>query len=626
MTVKTSSAAALKIAGRGKPVFPCKPDKAPHYERNVLEHGCLDATTDPRKITAWWNKWPDANIGIPTGKVSGLLIVDIDTYKPGAMTRAELEEKFGPIPDTPTVQTGSGGIQLYFLYPEGEKIPNSAGMLGPHVDVRGEGGYTLAPPSITTGRYKWINKAPPAPVPPKLLQALRDKDEPRSPSGPGRSRRSQRDTTPDNGGPIPDGARDETLTRIAGRLHDGTRDLPQLEDDLHTVNNARCIPPLPPEQVRKIAHSIYRYEPCRPPHRDPHAETVAALAEIEQDLLGREWRGQEGKTNYSIAVAALKLARKYGTLVEDGVRVEVSARQLALAAAVSRRTIANKIKSMGDILRPDNENIAPGKSGAIVLLLPRATLHHSTHRVSSRGGCAKSRVPLTAPRLRWSSPARKPRRGVTPGTSRVRDGIISKKRDAVIRLGKSCERVMDSLEAAGGSMTLSSLAEALDVKRTRELTRRKNPETGKGRDGVVTRLQDVGVLRVDGNTVSLADDWLEALDRERERAGEIALYRRDMARYNRERAGYRNRHQNKPERAATHEEMRERCEAAPRRRREAIELALRSLFAKRPEFRGRRPGQIACMLPWYLPADFPRGPDGAPKDAEVEALLDGQVA
>src|SRR4051794_22242650 len=188
----TSSAAALKIAGKGKPVFPCKPDKAPYYEKNVLEHGCLDATTDPRKITAWWNKWPDANIGIPTGKASGLLIVDLDTYKPGAMTVAEFEEKYGSISHTATVRTGSGGLQYYFLYPEGGKIPNSAGTLGSHMDVRGEGGYTLAPPSVTTGRYEWINKAPPAPVPPKLLQALRDKDEPRSSSGLGRSR--SRDT------------------------------------------------------------------------------------------------------------------------------------------------------------------------------------------------------------------------------------------------------------------------------------------------------------------------------------------------------------------------------------------------------------------------------------------------
>jgi len=527
--------AALKIAGRGKPVFPCKPEKAPFTAR-----GFKDATTDPARITAWWTRWPEANIGVPTGKASGLLIIDLDIYKPGAMTVAEFEEKFGAVSHTTTVRTGGGGLQFYFAYPDGEEIRNSAGMLGPHVDVRGEGGYILAPPSVTTGRYSWINKTPPAPVPPKLLEILRDK--PRKPSEPGRSQSGA--TIPDDGGPIHEGGRDETLTRIAGRLHDGTRDLPQLEADLQAVNEARCVPPLAAPQVLKIARSIIRREPCRPARRAPDEKTVEALDKIERAILRREWKGQSGKTDYSIAVAVLKLARKHGTLVEDGVRVEVSARQLALAAAVSRRTIANKLKNMGDVLRPDNENVEPGKSGSIVLLLPRATLHHSNHQVSSRGkegGCAKWRAPFSAPRLRWSSPARKPRRGVTPGTCKVRDGIVSKKRDAIIRLGKSCEKVMDSLEAAGGAMTLDALADAVGVKRPRDLTRRKNPETGKGRDGFVTRLANVGVLEVDDDVVVLNAGWLAALDRERERAGEIELYKRDMRRYNRESKAYRNR-------------------------------------------------------------------------------------
>ncbi|MBV9452647.1 MAG: hypothetical protein JOZ19_00780 [Rubrobacter sp.] len=54
-------------------------------------------------------------------------------------------------------------------------------------------------------------------------------------------------------------------------------------------------------------------------------------------------------------------------------------------------------------------------------------------------------------------------------------------------------------------------------------------------------------------------------------------------------------------------------------------LGLARLFAERPEYRGRRTGQISCRLPWYLPADFPHGPDGLSKDAEVEAILDGEA-
>ncbi len=622
--------AALKIAGKRKPVFPCKADKAPYYEKNVLEHGCRDATTDPRKITAWWAKWPEANIGIPTGKASGLLIVDLDTYKPGAMTVAGFEEKYGTISHTATVRTGSGGLQFYFAYPDGKEIRNSAGMLGPHADIRGEGGYILAPPSVTTGRYEWINKAPPAPVPPKLLEALRD--VPRSPRKPGgrSGRTGAGGSVPGDGGPIHEGARDETLCRIAGRLHDGSRDLPQLEDDLQAMNEARCVPPLPYVQIRKIARSIIRREPCRPALREPTPETVAALAKIERAILRREWKGQRGKTKYSIAVATLKLARKHGERVEDGVRVEVSARQLALAAATSRMSIVRNIKDMDGILRTDNENAAPGKSGAIVLLTPPAPLDTTlpTEVVigESEGGCINSRAPLTAPRLRWSSPAYKPRRGLVRGTSKARNAPIPEKRAAVLRLGKSCEKVMDSLEAAGGAMTLAALAVAVGVKRPRDLTRRKNRETGNGRDGFVTRLEDVGVLSVVGDTVALTEGWLEALDRERDRAGEIELYKRDMRRYNRESKAYRNRDTVKADPAPTVEEMRKAREGYPERRRGAIKAAIARLFREHPEYRGRRVGQITCRLVSYLSPDFPRGPDGMPKDAEVEEILDGTAA
>jgi hypothetical protein len=530
--------AALKFAGKGRPVFPCRPGKAPY-----TAHGFEDATTGPARITAWWTRWPGALIGMPTGPRSGVFVVDVDRLE-------ALGELGHEMPDTFTVRTPSGGLHFYLNHVDG--ITNRTGQLPAGIDVRGEGGYVVVPPSAG---YTVERRAPVADAPGWLLEALREDRG----SSSGRSGRSQSGATiPDDGGPIHEGTRDEALARIAGRLHDGSRDLPQLADGLQAVNEARCIPPLPAPQVLKIARSVYRYEPCRPARRAPDEKTVAALGKIERAILRREWKGQSGKTDYSISVAVLKLARKYGTLVEDGVRVEVSARQLALAAAVSRRTIANKLKTMGDVLRPDNENAEPGKSGSIVLLLPRATLHHSVHRDSPRGkegGCAKPRAPFTAPRLRWSTPAYKPRRGLVRGTSKPRNAPTPEKRAAVLRLGKSCEKVMDSLEASGGTMTLVALADAVDVRRPRELTRRKNPLTGKGRDGYVTRLQDVGVLEVVGDTITLVGDWLAALDRERERAGEIELYKRDMRRYNRESKAYRNREKVKAENAPSEADM-----------------------------------------------------------------------
>ncbi len=93
-TAPTRSAllkAALEHAEAGIPVVPCRPrKKRPCWEKGPLEHGYLSATTDPEQIRAWWSKWPEANIAIPTGLPSGIISLDMDTYKDGAMSEADL--------------------------------------------------------------------------------------------------------------------------------------------------------------------------------------------------------------------------------------------------------------------------------------------------------------------------------------------------------------------------------------------------------------------------------------------------------------------------------------------------------------------------------------------------------
>jgi hypothetical protein len=93
--------AALRLAKRGK---------APH-----TTNGYLDATTHPGTVNGWWRRWPEANTVIPTAKASGVLIVDLDTYKSGVMTVEEFEEKYGKISHTTTARTGNGGLQYYFI-------------------------------------------------------------------------------------------------------------------------------------------------------------------------------------------------------------------------------------------------------------------------------------------------------------------------------------------------------------------------------------------------------------------------------------------------------------------------------------------------------------------------------
>lgn len=144
--------AALAYAKRGVPVFPCKPGgKEP-----LTKSGHLEATTDRARINLWWRRSPRANIGIPTGERSGLLVLDVDADKGGfaSLEEWEVEE---PMPETAMVRTGRGGLHYYFEYPaDGTHVPNSTGKLGPGLDVRGEGGYILAPPSRTEGAYEYV--------------------------------------------------------------------------------------------------------------------------------------------------------------------------------------------------------------------------------------------------------------------------------------------------------------------------------------------------------------------------------------------------------------------------------------------------------------------------------------
>jgi RecA-family ATPase len=140
--------AALEYAGRGWPVLPLN-GKLP-----ATAHGVLDATTDPTTIRRRWSQ-QNYNIGIATGRASGLCVVDIDPG--GEDTLADLEDRYGSLPDTVEAHTGRGR-HLYFKVPQGVSVANGVHCLGHGLDVRGDGGYVVAPGSYhkETGRdYCW---------------------------------------------------------------------------------------------------------------------------------------------------------------------------------------------------------------------------------------------------------------------------------------------------------------------------------------------------------------------------------------------------------------------------------------------------------------------------------------
>src|SRR5215208_1264108 len=152
--------AALWYAGLGIPVFPlhwvddqgrcsCGKECGSAGKHPLIPIGHLGATTDAGQIRRWWSRWPHANIGIPTGERSRLLVLDVDVKNDGFTSLNALEEEHGRFPKTLTVRTGGGGMHAYLRYPAHCEIRNSAGRIGLGLDVRGEGGYIVAPPSRT---------------------------------------------------------------------------------------------------------------------------------------------------------------------------------------------------------------------------------------------------------------------------------------------------------------------------------------------------------------------------------------------------------------------------------------------------------------------------------------------
>jgi hypothetical protein len=139
---------ALAYARSGLHVFPCNPsgDRA---KQPITKNGFKDAATDPDKIWRWYTQFKSALIGLRTGRTSGVLVVDLDN-KNGVNGIAELEKleaKHGKLSETYTVITPSGGKHLYFDMPDID-LGCSASRVGPGIDIRAEGGYVIAPPSM----------------------------------------------------------------------------------------------------------------------------------------------------------------------------------------------------------------------------------------------------------------------------------------------------------------------------------------------------------------------------------------------------------------------------------------------------------------------------------------------
>ena len=203
---------ALALARKNIAVFPCRArDKRPATER-----GLKDATTDKDVIRRWWGERSDYNLAIATGSVSQVFVVDIDGLDAELELR-KLEAAHGALPPTVEVITARGR-HCYFKMPDAP-LRNSAGKIAPGVDVRGDGGYVLAPPSVhPSGRaYAWsVDSASAfAEAPDWLLARIADRTNGNGEATPPAEWRAL------VAGGVDEGQRDCTVAKLAGTCSAG---------------------------------------------------------------------------------------------------------------------------------------------------------------------------------------------------------------------------------------------------------------------------------------------------------------------------------------------------------------------------------------------------------------------
>jgi hypothetical protein len=214
------------------------------------------------EVEDWFRHWPDAGVGIVTGAVSNLVVLDIDPRHGGDDSLAALEREHGPLPHTIEAITGGGGRHVYFTYPGGELRNRAA--LAPGMDIRAEGGLVVAPPSrhASGRRYEWEVSHHPdetalAPMPDWLLTIARGE----SPKA-GHPVSYWRDLV-DRG--VAEGARNSTIASLTGHLLWHGVDTRVALELLLAWNRVRCRPPLDDEEVAATVESIVRTQAR---HRD----------------------------------------------------------------------------------------------------------------------------------------------------------------------------------------------------------------------------------------------------------------------------------------------------------------------------------------------------------------------
>lgn len=360
------------------------PGKHPRWHREYLPNGVRSASADEQTIRRWFGIWPDSNVGIATGSVSGFVALDIDPRHGGIESLQALMAEHGPLTDTCVAHTGGGGLHVLFKHP-GESVPNKVG-IAPGLDIRGDGGFITAPPSVHASgdSYYWDETGQPEHKPlaplPGWLHALVTRDKI---SGTQAEPRERLDVAKTLDG-VPEGQRNRELFRLACKFR--RADLPREHAEgliLEAAEN--CEPPLPAEEaLRVVANAYEKYSPepenadgKQPARKQSNGSTEpAAYEEFDVQVLLKGYEGTKalipgllypghltlvgswpgvGKTTLVRAVIAALITGlpafgllDVGTLTGD----------IAYFSELNGASLARTVQDMSDVYQLDPERVS----------------------------------------------------------------------------------------------------------------------------------------------------------------------------------------------------------------------------------------------------------------------------
>jgi putative DNA primase/helicase len=298
MTPTTNLEWALRYVEHGWSVFPVSPSsKKPLVKWKLYQ--THRASED--QIRAWWTQFPDANIGVVTGKISGISVLDIDEKpeegKHGKATFFALVARYKEMPTTLLQDTGSGGVHLIFAY--SPQAAQGASCYGPDLDGRNDGGMIVVAPSRSSkGQYEWRSDpftTPLAPMPQWLLDQLK--------SGAFRELTGTKVKGSAEAQSLRAGkARNNSLTSLAGTMKRRGMNPDAILAALREQNKESASP-LDDDEVAKVAQSIERYEPADETENDPGGERFTDYSNamrLEDVAVGRAGHVGEMKDKWYV--------------------------------------------------------------------------------------------------------------------------------------------------------------------------------------------------------------------------------------------------------------------------------------------------------------------------------------